>query len=250
MPEFKGYEASQKRLKKAQKEGNFAHSQVLTHCLALVAAGLTGAWAGGSIWVEFKLLVESAWGFGSLDLLGFLSCAGILSARVAILVLGGVFLVVFSSTLAQHRWFIGYSWSGLTCKSVSPFHGAGQVLTRLQKIWRPLAFLFFVAAGLCSFSAFLLYSPAMLEPQTIVLIFLSLVGTISIAYGCADYLLEKRAYRNRLSMSREELRREHKEEEGDPLLRSFRRAQHESLLMENLARRVRKAKVIVVERAV
>jgi type III secretion protein U len=49
-------------------------------------------------------------------------------------------------------------------------------------------------------------------------------------------------------MSLDEARRELKDDEGDPMLRSQRKAMHESLLMQDMVQRVRRSKVLVVER--
>jgi flagellar biosynthetic protein FlhB len=49
-------------------------------------------------------------------------------------------------------------------------------------------------------------------------------------------------------MSLEEAREEYKEDEGDPHMKSARRHEHEAMILSELARRVRSAKVIVVSR--
>jgi type III secretion protein U len=64
-----------------------------------------------------------------------------------------------------------------------------------------------------------------------------------------DLFLKRREYLTELSMSHDEMRRESKDEEGDPLVKSMRRSLHEQLLMQDLVKRVRKARVVVVEPA-
>ena len=65
--------------------------------------------------------------------------------------------------------------------------------------------------------------------------------------GMFDYWRRRRSYLRELSMSHEEVRREFREEEGDPHVRAMRRMLHGSLLFEELKARVRRSKVIVVE---
>lgn len=66
-------------------------------------------------------------------------------------------------------------------------------------------------------------------------------------FGAADYLATRRRFMNDNSMSLDEVRREHKEDEGDPHVRSHRKALHEAMIMQELVKRVRSSKVIIVE---
>ena len=67
-------------------------------------------------------------------------------------------------------------------------------------------------------------------------------------FGVLDFLVKRKEYLKELSMSHDEIRRETKDEEGDPLVKTMRRLQHEELLQRDLVARVRRSKVIVVER--
>jgi flagellar biosynthesis protein FlhB len=78
--------------------------------------------------------------------------------------------------------------------------------------------------------------------------FLLTTGAVLLLMGGGDYFLRRWRYQRDLSMSRDELRREQKEQDGDPLFRAVRKGMHEALLMQDLERRVRRSKVIVVER--
>ena len=64
--------------------------------------------------------------------------------------------------------------------------------------------------------------------------------------GVLDLLLARRRHRRSLRMSRDEVRREHREQEGDPRHRAHRRAAHRQLLLAGRARGVRVASVVVV----
>ncbi|HEY3450850.1 MAG TPA: EscU/YscU/HrcU family type III secretion system export apparatus switch protein [Myxococcales bacterium] len=66
------------------------------------------------------------------------------------------------------------------------------------------------------------------------------------AYGALDYLLERRAHLKGLMMSREDLKQEHKESEGDPHHKAKRKAAHKALLNGTVARGVQKATVVVI----
>jgi type III secretion protein U len=83
--------------------------------------------------------------------------------------------------------------------------------------------------------------------QSILFLFAAAV-LLLLAFGVFEWLLNKRNLMRELSMSVDEVRREYREDEGDPILKYTRRAMHESLALQDLERRVRQARVIVVER--
>jgi type III secretion protein U len=64
--------------------------------------------------------------------------------------------------------------------------------------------------------------------------------------GAFDLWRARRRHRRDLRMSRDEVRREHREQEGDPRHRAHRRAVHRQLLLAGRARGVEAASVVVV----
>ena len=72
-----------------------------------------------------------------------------------------------------------------------------------------------------------------------------LVGVLGVL-GAGDYLLARRRHLKDLSMTREEVKREYKESEGDPHHKGQRRAAHRQLAAGGLSRGVKTASVVVV----
>jgi flagellar biosynthesis protein FlhB len=72
------------------------------------------------------------------------------------------------------------------------------------------------------------------------------VALVALALGLADYLLVRRRHLGRLRMTKEEVRREHKESEGDPSHRAERQRLHRELLEQRMVAEVRKADFVVV----
>ena len=68
----------------------------------------------------------------------------------------------------------------------------------------------------------------------------------ALALGVADYLLVRHRHRRRLMMTREEVRRESKEAEGDPSHRAERQRLHRELMEQRMVAEVRKADFVVV----
>lgn len=68
----------------------------------------------------------------------------------------------------------------------------------------------------------------------------------ALALAAADLLFVRRAHRRRLRMTRDEVRREHRETEGDPRHRAERQRLHREVLEQRMIADVRKADVVVV----
>ena len=72
------------------------------------------------------------------------------------------------------------------------------------------------------------------------------VALVALALGVADFLLVRRRHLGRQRMTREEVRREHKESEGDPSHRAERQRLHRELSEQRMVAEVRKADFVVI----
>ncbi|HEU4408658.1 MAG TPA: EscU/YscU/HrcU family type III secretion system export apparatus switch protein [Polyangiaceae bacterium] len=72
------------------------------------------------------------------------------------------------------------------------------------------------------------------------------VGLVLLASALADVGLTRRAWKNRLKMSKDEVKREHKESEGDPHLKAARERAHHELLTQASINAVKDATVVIV----
>lgn len=61
----------------------------------------------------------------------------------------------------------------------------------------------------------------------------------------ADYLFQKHQHIEKLKMSKDEVKREHKDSEGDPLIKGKRRQMHREMSQNNMLNQVRKATVVI-----
>ena len=66
--------------------------------------------------------------------------------------------------------------------------------------------------------------------------------------GVVDLLVQRKQFNRELSMSVDEVRREERETEGDPRHRAARRSIYEAQIMQDIVSRVRRSKVILVEK--
>ena len=72
------------------------------------------------------------------------------------------------------------------------------------------------------------------------------VGLLFLLIGAADFFLQKRLYLKQLMMSKYEVKKEYKEDEGDPHIRQQRRQLHQQILAQSMVRNVPRADVVVV----
>jgi len=76
--------------------------------------------------------------------------------------------------------------------------------------------------------------------------FLLRAGVIFLLVGGADFLLQKKLYLKNLMMSKEEIKQEHKQEEGDPHIKHMRKHLAQQMIMGGAMVKVPKADVVVV----
>lgn len=76
-------------------------------------------------------------------------------------------------------------------------------------------------------------------------IFLYTIGTFSVI-AAIDFLYTRFKYTKDHMMTKDEVKREYKESEGDPLIKSKRKQFHRELLNQNKINKTRKAKVLIV----
>jgi type III secretion protein U len=89
-------------------------------------------------------------------------------------------------------------------------------------------------------------TPAILQLLSNLLIHLSIITMIAfIVFGAADFFLQKYQYIKDLKMTKDEVKREYKETEGDPIIKSKRRALAKEIAMSNSVESARKATVVV-----
>lgn len=69
---------------------------------------------------------------------------------------------------------------------------------------------------------------------------------VGLALGAVDLVVTRRAWMRRLRMSKDEVKREHKEAEGDPTIKAARARAYQELLAQATIANVRTASVVVV----
>jgi len=72
------------------------------------------------------------------------------------------------------------------------------------------------------------------------------VAVVFVVIAAGDFFFQKKQHMKSMKMSKDEVKREYKEEEGDPQHKHHRKQLHQELAMNNMMHNVKKANVIVV----
>lgn len=86
--------------------------------------------------------------------------------------------------------------------------------------------------------------PRVAERMSVAL--LKRAAIITFVLGVLDVLVVRRAWKKRLMMGKDEVKREHKESDGDPQLKAAREKLHHELLAQSTVGNVKRASVVVV----
>lgn len=258
MAERKQFDPTERRLREARKEGNVQKSQLLTQAVLLLLT-TTLLWGTARFtWVEIEMLLKLVDSNGLFESPGYLKSLGkvLIGGTVgaaSLLALGAIVAEIVQVGLQFELGVVAPKGSRLDL-----VQGLQRMGTGIGTCWEVLlkGVIFITVCGWflrrsVEEGVSLLVGGG--EPlswcMSTGLRFLWLGAGLFVLFGVGDYALRRFRYRRDLSMSLDEVRREHKEQEGDPFLRAVRKGMHEALLLQDLERRVRRSKVVVVETA-
>ncbi len=255
--------ASERRLEQAREEGQVARSQELT-TFAMLMAGAAGLWfLGAQLFTQMRVLVRQGLSLDAamvqdpgqmMQHLYQQSFEALAAAAPLLLVL---LIVAFCVPQLLSGWL--FTWNALRfdAKRLNPIAGVGRIIS-----WRGAAELAkaLVKAGLITVVAAAVlwhyYEPLQqlarlpLEAGIAYLSrmaggsFLILAGTMALV-AAADVPFQLWRHGSELKMSREELRREQRESEGDPQIKAAIRNQQRAMARRRMMAEVPNASVIV-----
>lgn len=76
-------------------------------------------------------------------------------------------------------------------------------------------------------------------------IFLAKVFVVFIAIAIIDFMVQRWQYKKQLRMTKEEVKREYKQDEGDPLIKSMRKHLHQEMAMSDTRQAVKSADAVI-----
>lgn len=264
-PESKTEEATPRKLEEARKKGDVARSPDIASALSLLAAALVlltaGGWFATSMAEQFLPFIAAPHQLmGGLDAgagveiasRALWAAAPFLGALTLAVILGGV-----GGNLAQSGLIFSGEKIKPTWEKVSPLAGFKRIFGPDGLVQFLKTFLKLIAVGaICWFTlkphAVELKNLAAMSPLAIlpltqdlaVVLFVSALVFLGFAAG-ADYLWQRFRFAQRMRMTKEELKEDYKQSEGDPhvkaRLKQIRIQRSRKRMMQN----VPKATVVV-----
>ena len=255
----KEFKPSKRQLDLARREGRIAKSSLLTQA-AVLGACLVGLFLAVAFsWVATRMMLECCWTEGFEDPL---FCFRSLGRGIVIGVMAGLGPAVVAAVVAEGLQVgISFELGPLKPKleRLNLAHGARRILGSLSESWF-LCLKFVVLGGVLVWFCRRVVPEVpevLLSPSEGGLAFLQASAFMSARWAVAallllslvDYWIQNRKFRGQVWMSVDEMRREQREDEGDPLVKAMRRGMRQSFVMQDLARGVKRSKVIIVERS-
>lgn len=257
---------TEKRLQDAKKKGQVAKSQDLTGAVLLIAAVGT-VWLVGSYLGEITLglvrdHLSSASAFKG-DFTRELAVSALTQGVIEMFwILMPLFLIIMVFAVLANYLQIG---SVFSTESISPkFEKLNPVEGFKQKFLKSRSYVEFaktivkliitaVVAGYVMWQSredivhLISKDSDIVAPFTLGLVVeIGLkVGLAFLALGALDFFLQRMLHRRDLKMTKQEVKDEYKETEGDPLIKAHRRALHREILAQSLAAAVRDADVVL-----
>jgi flagellar biosynthetic protein FlhB len=255
-----------KRLKEARKKGQVAKSQDLTQAvLFLTAVGVLAA-GGGAYVSELQALMTGLFQphllTGTLTGDELIRRTGYAWGR-ALLLTAPLLLALMVTSAAMNFLQVQALFSVEVIKpkmeKLNPLKGfqnlffKARTYLELLKTLIKFAVIFAIAywAFMGSLSDVILSARA--DPLTAGCLAVSLMfsllfkaGMVFLVLGAADFFLQKRMHLKSLKMSKYEVQKEYKEDEGDPHIKHMRKQLHEELMANDMINKVPKANAVIV----
>ncbi len=246
----KPFEATPRRMAKAQREGNVARSNELAANLSFAAAVLT-------LVAVVPALAAAGADVIATSLSGRTPYAASLITGIALLPVGAAAAGGALGNLVQNGGLAGVNLA-MTFERLNPVEGLKRILSRETFAHSLRACLAFLCAGAAMAPLLARDASALLDATTLEGVAAAAwtgarqVALAALFVGCcfaiAEYGAARRLWLQRLRMSFEERKREAKEEEGDAAARGRRRALHRALLQGGM-RRLKDAAFVVANPA-
>ena len=256
-------DATPKRLRDARKKGQVARSRDLNTIVILIGAFAMIALMRGFIGEELKALMQSNFDLVSRQDISpellFLEArrSAVVWLKVAVPFLIGISVIAIAVGFLQ----TGPIFSGEPMKPqmkrlnmVENIKNMFKVTTLVELIKNvaKLSLIFLIAYFVVSDSLREVVLTVTATPDKssalaskLVAAFLMKVFVVFIIIAVIDLAVQRWQYKKQLRMTKEEVKREYKQDEGDPLIKSHRRQLHQELAMSDTRQAVRSADAVI-----
>ncbi|WP_407371249.1 flagellar biosynthesis protein FlhB [Carnobacterium sp.] len=239
--------ASPKKLRDTRKKGEIPKSPDLTSAVTFIVFIFAATFLGNYI-LKYSLLYLQNYlsaGFTVNGLENNLANIGMKSI-IFVLVLAGPFLAIafvaaFVSSIAQTGFLFSAEPIKFKLSKINPISGfknmfSKKTLFTMIKNVAKLALVFWMAYKTLETSIYLILNSSNVGTEKLFFLMSDLVlelgtqlGVLLLLLGLIDYIYQVYDYRKNLKMSKQELKDEYKESEGDPQIKSQRRQRYRQL---------------------
>lgn len=255
--------ASERRIEQAREEGNIARSRELAACASLLAGGLLLWASGASLQSALSLLLKDGLSFPralAFDTTILFEHGRLLVDRVlwALLPFAVILLaVIIAAPLLVGGWLFSTKAFLPKLERLDPIAGIGRLfsLHALGELGKALAKTLLV--GVAAFFVVRSQSEALLAlalapvgaadaglGSLMLLAFVSMAAALALI-AAADIPWQRWQHAKKLMMTREEVRKEHKEQEGNPEIKARIRAQQREMARRRMMAEVPNADVVI-----
>ena len=244
-------EPTPKRLRKARKDGDSPVSAALVQAVGFVAVVAAVPWFVGATAERFNNLVKSALdGSAGVESLGsvvwltlpIVGIAGAAALATGLVQTGGILAPKrVSPDLSKLNPAKGLKNLFSAQRSISVVRSLAAALVVAWICWEV------ITTGAASLAASVGNIPgAAVAGGALTGTLLRAAATVGVALAILDVMVTRWSWKKRLRMSKDEVKREHKESEGDPEIKQARQRAHQEMLRGATIDSVRKATVLIV----
>jgi flagellar biosynthesis protein FlhB len=267
MSQEKTEKPTEKRLREARKKGQVSKSQDLTSALMLISAVLI-FWLSGTVMATVLLKtmrngIESAGSFTGTLTRERASDALFQGVTDMALALAPLFIFLFAGAILFNYIQIGsvFAVEGIKpdINKLNPAEGFKQKFlksrpyielgkTLLKSIITFVVVAWVLYAEIPNIVALSGQNVEIVVAYTFNLILRIgfYVGFLFLGLAVGDFFLQRFLFLNQMKMSKQEIKQEHKESEGDPLIKWLRRNMHREILAQSSVAAVKTADVVLV----
>ncbi len=250
-----------KRIKEARKRGQVPRSNDLTAVATFISSVCLLLWQWDKILYEITdsiswFLIAAVTAENRPEKCAIL----IMSLKKIVMWSLPIWLLVWVSALLINYFQIGFLLIKIRSdlKRINPIQGLKGIFSSarfVELVKNIVKFIMVAALGFYVVKQFFsdivrsLYG----EPSQVVTVlfyvcirFAVYAGVVFVIIGIFDFLYQKHKWQKDLMMSRDEIKQEHKEMEGDPLYKNYRRQMQFEISQYDMDQRVRESKVVVV----
>lgn len=256
-------EATPKKLQEARKKGQVPKSVELNSAIVLLGAVLVLTFISNFYYNNGRLFIIDSFKLIKKDELGLTDVANIFIYMAKNGLIAGlpVILTVLVLGVVANIAQVGFltSTEGLKPKleKLNPIEGFKRIFSKrsvveLLKSIAKIALIFFVSYKYISSKIFEILKTSDLNPNGVFPFIKNILDTqlnrviiIMIVIGITDFVFQKRQFKRDMRMTKQEVKEEYKQTEGDPQLKSKIRQKQKQLAMRRMMHEVPKATVVI-----